>query len=108
MTKQILGHIDCPSCGTVKGMRITHDKNGHPFGFCEAKCGQQLRVGGDQRRVDAFTKRHPWAGANPVTVTDTGTPAAPEPAAEPAAPAVPEPKPKRAAWFQPILASGGQ
>ncbi len=59
--KEILGHIDCPSCGTAKGMRVTHDKNGEPFGYCEAECGQQLRVGGDRHRVKAFLARFPWA-----------------------------------------------
>ncbi len=81
--KVVLGHIDCPSCGTKGGMRITLDKNGDPFGFCEAECGQQLRVGGDKRRVRSFVARYPWAAgeavqaepAKPVTV------AAPEPEA---------------------------
>lgn len=123
MTKTVLGHIDCPTCGTVKGMRITLDKNQHPFGFCEAECGQQLRVGGDLRRVAKFVSRHPWAAAIPVTVTVT-EPAAPAPATVPApaapppaakapapkapAPAKPVPAPtpapaKKAGWFQPIL-----
>lgn len=71
--KEILGHIDCPSCGTAKGMRVTHDKNGEPFGYCEAECGQQLRVGGDRYRVKAFLARFPWAAkkAEPAHVTDT-------------------------------------
>lgn len=71
-------------------MRITLDKNGHPFGFCEAECGQQLRVGGDKRRVKAFVARYPWAAgeavqdapaepAKPVTVTVAETAPAPEP-----------------------------
>lgn len=89
--KQILGHIDCPTCGTAKGMRITPDKNGDPFGFCEANCGQQLRIGGDKRRVRDFVARHPWAvpvteqapvpaqAAKPVTVTEPKTPAKPVP-----------------------------
>lgn len=90
-TRDILGHIDCPTCGTAKGMRITADKNGDPFGFCEANCGQQLRIGGDKRRVRDFVARHPWAGQpvteptpekKPVTVT---APKSQEP----------EPKPQR-------------
>ena len=93
MSKDILGHIDCPSCGTVKGMRITHDKNAEPFGFCEAECGQQLRIGGNPRRVQQFVKRHPWAGtvtaptpaAKPVTVTPTAPPPAPKPVKKPVA-----------------------
>lgn len=59
--RDILGHIDCPTCGTAAGMRITHDKNGDPFGYCEAECGQQLRVGGDRYRIKAFLARFPWA-----------------------------------------------
>lgn len=84
--KAVLGHIDCPACGTVKGMRITPDKNGDPFGFCEAECGQQLRVGGDKRRVRSFVARYPWAAgeavqvepAKPVTVKVAETAPAPE------------------------------
>lgn len=81
--REILGHIDCPTCGTAGGMRVTKDKNGDPFGYCEANCGQQLRIGGDKRRVRDFIARFPWAGGaeNPVTVTDTKT--APEPVKEP-------------------------
>lgn len=75
MSRVILGHIDCPSCGTKSGMRITSDKNGEPFGYCEADCSQQLRIGGDKRRVAAFVARYPWA--KPVT--------APVPAPTPAA-----------------------
>lgn len=77
--RDILGHIDCPTCGTVAGMRITPDKNGDPFGYCEANCGQQLRIGGDKRRVRDFIALYPWASGaeNPVTVTEPKT--APEP-----------------------------
>lgn len=64
--KAVLGYIDCPACGTAKGMRITPDKNGDPFGFCEAECGQQLRVGGDKRRVRSFVARYPWAAGEAV------------------------------------------
>lgn len=56
---EILGHIDCPSCGWDGGMRITTDKNGEPFGFCEANCDQQLRIGGKPRRVEQFYAEHP-------------------------------------------------
>lgn len=59
--KTILGHIDCPTCGAVKGMRITRDKNGEPFGFCEGPCAQQMRIGGKPHRVRAFVARYPWA-----------------------------------------------
>lgn len=114
MTKEVLGHIDCPTCAAVKGMRITLDKNKHPFGFCEAQCGQQLRIGGDLRRVAAFVARFPWAGI-PVTGTVTA-PTTPEPAQAAPAPApkpvpLPEPKPavkapapKPAATKAPVVA----
>lgn len=86
---RILGHIDCPTCGTVGGMRITADKNGDPFGYCEAECSQQLRIGGDARRVRKFLARYPWAaGGEAETVTD------PKPAAAPVTVPAPEPKPK--------------
>jgi hypothetical protein len=78
--KQILGHIDCPTCGAAKGMRITHDKNNEPFGYCEANCSQQLRVGGDARRVRDFVARHPWAAA---PGTGTAPPSAPAPVTAP-------------------------
>jgi hypothetical protein len=80
--RDILGHIDCPTCGTAKGMRITHDKNGEPFGYCEAECSQQMRIGGDARRVRKFVERHPWAAA-PGTVTGTAPPSAPAPVTAP-------------------------
>lgn len=80
MEKPILGHIDCPTCGTAKGMRIKPDRNGDPFGYCEAECGQQLRIGGDPRRVRDFVRRYPWAGKP-----------APEPVTAPASPAPPAP-----------------
>lgn len=89
--KTILGHIDCPTCGTAKGMRITHDKNGEPFGYCEAECNQQMRIGGDKRRVKAFAARYPWAMPPAVPVT------APEPAPAPQAKPAPEPAPAKAA-----------
>lgn len=83
MERKTLGHIDCPSCGTAGGMRITHDKNGEPFGFCDVECNQQMRIGGSARRVALFVKRYPWAGDQvaPVTVQ-------PAPEKIPAAPVV--------------------
>lgn len=68
--KSIFGHIDCPTCGTKGGMRITADKNGDPFGYCEAECGQQLRIGGDKARVQKFLSRFPWAQKSEVEVVD--------------------------------------
>ena len=105
MAKEVLGHIDCPTCGTVKGMRVTLDRNGEPFGYCEATCSQQLRVGGDRSRVAAFLKRFPWAAGKPAApVSGTATApgageapaAAPKPAAKPAAKPAPTPAPKPA------------
>jgi hypothetical protein len=64
-------------------MRITQDKNGDPFGFCEAECGQQLRVGGDKRRVRAFVALYPWAAGEPVTVAETVAEPIGEPVAKP-------------------------
>lgn len=71
MNKKIFGHIDCPSCGSKKSMRITHDKNGEPFGFCEAGCNQQLRIGGSQYRVEQFLKLYPWAKAEATNETES-------------------------------------
>lgn len=104
---QALGHIDCPTCGTAGGMRISHDKNGDPFGYCEAECNQQMRIGGDPRRVRKFLARYPWAAGVPEPVTGTGQ----QPAAK--APAVPVPAPenkpapaKRATWADGLAALG--
>lgn len=96
MSKEVLGHIDCPTCGTAKGMRITQDKNGDPFGYCEAECSQQMRIGGDKRRVKAFVTRYPWAMPTAVSVT------APAPA--PAPEAAPKAEPKPAAKAAPVPA----
>lgn len=108
MTKTVLGHIDCPTCGTAKGMRITHDKNGDPFGYCEAECNQQMRIGGDKRRVSAFLARYPWAaGADPVT--DTGEKPAPAPQAKPVpAPAPAKPAKPRSAFDDALAMLGGR
>ncbi len=95
MAREILGHIDCPTCGTAKGMRITHDKNGEPFGYCEAECNQQMRIGGDKRRVKAFVARYPWAmpPAVPVTAPAPTPETAPAPAKAKAAKPAPTPAP---------------
>lgn len=90
--REVLGHIDCPTCGTAKGMRITQDRNGDPFGYCEANCSQQMRIGGDRTRVAAFVKRFPWAAGKPAPAPVTGTAPAPAPKAPAKAPApVPAP-----------------
>lgn len=86
MTKEVFGHINCPHCGTAKGMRITHDKNGAPFGYCEAKCSGQLKVGGDSNRVAAFLVMYPWAAGKQIQEP------APVPVPVPAAKAAPAPK----------------
>ena len=59
----VLGRIECKGCNTPDGMRITHDKNMEPFGFCDAECGLQMRIGGNKRRVELFIKNNPWAAA---------------------------------------------
>jgi hypothetical protein len=97
----VLGHIDCPTCGTVGGMRITADKNGDPFGYCEAECSQQLRVGGDARRVRKFLARYPWAAGQEQQQT---APAVKAPDRDPA-PQEPPAK-KRAGWADGLAALG--
>lgn len=95
MKKPVLGHIDCPVCGTAAGMSITHDRNKEPYGYCEANCDAQLRIGGKARRVAQFVARYPWAGAS-ADPEPTPTPA-PVPVADPEPPA---PKPKKTAFAQ--------
>lgn len=90
--REVLGHIDCPACGTAGGMRVTLDKNAEPFGFCEANCNQQLRIGGSPRRVALFVARHPWAAKNPVTVTEPEQVPAPKPEPAPKVEAKPAPR----------------
>lgn len=68
---EVLGAIDCPVCGYRNGMRIATDKNGEPFGFCEANCDAQLRVGGKKSRVEQFYRNHSGIkrpGDSPPTV----------------------------------------
>lgn len=88
-------------------MRITHDKNGDPFGYCEATCSQQMRIGGDKSRVARFVARHPWAGKTPVTDTEPkpAAKAAPEPVPTPEP--EPKPAPKRAPGLADVLAGWG-
>lgn len=98
MAREVLGYIDCPCCGHTKGMRITADKNGAPFGYCEANCNVQMRVGGDARRVAAFVARYPWAAGKPLEdAPPTVTAPAPAPqAAKPAQAAKQAAKPAQA------------
>ncbi|GEM_PF-2783331 len=75
--KKIHGRIDCPCCGKVDGVRITADKNSQPFGFCDANCGLQLRIGGDAFRVSEFYNKHKAIAASmsgaPVSETEKQT-----------------------------------
>jgi len=100
--KAVLGYIDCPTCGTVGGMRVTHDKNGHPFGFCTATCRQQLRVGPDPERVELFVARHKFAAANAPAVQAAPV-AAPVPVTAPA----PAPARKRSGLADALSFLGG-
>lgn len=72
--KTIHGRIDCPCCGAKEGVRITADKNGKPFGFCDVNCGVQVRIGGDKYREAEFKKRYPAIAASvsgePVSDTE--------------------------------------
>ena len=101
MSKETLGHITCPACGTANAMRVTHDKNGEPFGYCEDGCNAQLRIGGKPRRVAAFLKLYPWAAGKAAPTAPTPAPApeaAPAPAPAPAKAAAPaKPAPKKVA-----------
>jgi hypothetical protein len=73
--KTIYGRIDCPCCRTKEGVRITKDKNGDPFGYCDAKCEVQIRLGGKAFRVGEFAKAYPSIAAKmrgePETVVPT-------------------------------------
>ena len=75
--KTIHGRIDCPCCRTKDGVRVTADKNGQPFGFCDANCGLQLRIGGDAWRVTQFKRQHPKIAesmsGSPVSDTEQKT-----------------------------------
>lgn len=60
---KIKARIDCPYCGAAQGMRVTEDKNGNPFGFCDYECEGQLRVGGRDKRVALFFRKYPAVAA---------------------------------------------
>ncbi|MEH0165583.1 hypothetical protein [Roseateles microcysteis] len=74
-------------------MRITHDRNGEPFGYCEANCDQQMRIGGKKHRVAAFLARYPWAAGKAAAPTVTAPAPVQQPAPKPAPvkPAAPAP-----------------
>lgn len=79
-------------------MRITEDKNGDPFGYCEANCGQQLRIGGDKRRVRDFFQRYP---AIQRREPDAATAATVQPTPKQEQEPTPEPAPKAKAKAEP-------
>lgn len=58
-SKIVYGRISCPHCHMIDAMRITADKNGQPFGFCDLNCGGQLKIGGNPFRVNKFFEAHP-------------------------------------------------
>lgn len=99
MKKPILGHIDCPACGAVGGVSITHDKNGEPYGYCEANCDLQMRIGGKARRVAAFVARYPWAAAPSAKPGDDPPDDDPPPKPEPISKPEPPP-PKKSHWLE--------
>lgn len=107
--RKILGWIDCPVCGTKEGMRITHDKNGHPFGYCEAECSQQMRIGPDGLRIRKFLDRYPWAGGAEEKPPNQDKPgalpvaASKEDATESAKPEAKKPEPKKASSWQDLM-----
>lgn len=104
--REILGHIDCPTCGTKAGMRITHDKNGDPFGYCEAECHQQMRIGGDKWRVDKFLARFPWAAGKKAEPAPAPVAAEKKPAPAPVEERKPAPAP-RSAFADAVAILGG-
>jgi hypothetical protein len=62
--RELLGHIDCPICGFANGVRVTEDKNGNPFAYCEGDCDQQIPIGNGakstvERRVQKFYAKYP-------------------------------------------------
>ena len=57
--RDFLGRMACSCCGLENGMRVAEDKNGAPFGFCDAGCGYQSRIGGDAERIEKFHLHHP-------------------------------------------------
>jgi hypothetical protein len=85
--KTVYGRITCPHCHMPESMRITEDKNGQPFGFCDVNCAGQLKVGGNPYRVNKFYEAHPGIARamkgepepeikpeNPVTGTEAKKP----------------------------------
>lgn len=107
--RTILGHIDCPTCGMAAAMRISEDKNGDPFGYCEANCGQQLRIGGDRRRVRDFFNRYPnlQRRADDAPPAESAPQSAPPAAAKADTPAAPA-RPKRSAFEDALSILGVQ
>ena len=51
-------------------MRITPDKSGAPFGYCEGDCSGQMRVGGNAARIEKFYAKNPHIKrVGPLTAT---------------------------------------
>lgn len=91
--RDFLGRMDCIVCGLADGVKITEDKNGHPFGHCDAKCNEQYRIGSDKDRVQYFYDEHPdvalGSGCGFVKKRAATPPAQPAGGAVPVVPAKP-------------------
>ncbi|HEY6093811.1 MAG TPA: hypothetical protein VIU93_02550, partial [Gallionellaceae bacterium] len=74
-------------------MRITKDKNGQPFGYCEAECDAQLRIGGKVRRVEKFLALYPHLRREPDAPPAAGGGAVTDAPGKPDASATPPAKP---------------
>lgn len=57
--RDMMGRIDCPYCGYKDGMKITEDKSGNPFGYCDAQCAGQISVRSDEQRKKLFFAKYP-------------------------------------------------
>lgn len=88
MTKEVLGHVDCPVCGNPHA-EVKNDRNTKPFIFCpDRNCATQVFT----RRE--FQVKSLLARMRPVTVTVTEKPAPQNPVQEPKQePAPPKKKP---------------
>lgn len=118
MKKSIIGHVECPVCG-FGSAEVKEDKNNHAFIFCP-DCAAQTFTRNEYR------DRHLRKRMRPVTVTVTepdtatakpqGEPGTLGPVQDDPEPAVPKKEPapvkpakpaKKAGWFQPLMAGGG-
>jgi hypothetical protein len=94
--KEVFGRVTCPCCRVSDAMRITKDKNGSPFGFCDASCEVQLRIGGSQYRVNKFYEAHPLIKKKMLIEAVEGAIPAMVKAAEPVKTVKPEKQPEPA------------